>query len=266
MVAGDVQRALSGPQRWQVHHVVTTRSTNDDLARGSALRPDPVSGDVLVTEEQTAGRGRSGREWSCPPGAGLMFSVKVSTVGIPPQRRAWLGVALGLAVAHAFRDVVQVDVGLKWPNDVLVDGLKCGGILAESVGDFVVVGAGLNISLDRAELPRADATSLLLAGAGEVNRNLLLAAILDEFGDLLDAWRDADGDVDVSGLRRRYLASCTTIGAQVRIELPGGRTATGLAVDVDPDGAIVVEQADGRHRYSAGDVVHLRPVSSGPIG
>ncbi len=262
MAADEVRRLLVRPDRWQVHHLRSTRSTNDDLARGSDLMPEPGVGDVLTTEEQTAGRGRSGRGWSCPRGAGLMFSVKVSTQGIPTQRRAWVGVALGLAVVRAFREVARVDAGLKWPNDVLVDGLKCGGILAESVGESVVVGAGLNISLDRDELPRPDAISLRLAGA-EVDRNLLLAAVLDEFGDLLDCWRAADGDVDRSGLRARYLAACATVGQQVRIELPGGRAATGLAVDVDPDGAIVVEQADGRRRYSAGDVVHLRPVLPG---
>jgi BirA family biotin operon repressor/biotin-[acetyl-CoA-carboxylase] ligase len=94
----------------------------------------------------------------------------------------------------------------------------------------------------------------------EVDRNRLLAAILDEFGDLLDPWHRAGGDVDLCGLRPGYLAVCATIGMTVSIELPGGRVVTGTAVDVDQEGAIVVDSGDGtRSRYSAGDVVHLRP-------
>ncbi|MET3804980.1 BirA family biotin operon repressor/biotin-[acetyl-CoA-carboxylase] ligase [Nakamurella sp. UYEF19] len=265
MSAAAVQAALRSPNDWQVRHVQQTRSTNDDLARGTPESPQPVDGMVLVTEEQTAGRGRSGRDWSCPPGAGLMFSAKVAMGGIPPQRRAWIGVALGLAVLHGFSRILEVagpTATLKWPNDVLVGGRKCGGILAEAIGESVVVGAGLNISLQEHELPRADATSLVLAGVVEVNRNLLLATVLDHFGELLADWRRAGGDVGASGLRVAYLRACSTLGSAVRLELPGDTMVTGTAVDVDADGAIVVEALDGsRSRYSAGDVVHLRPAA-----
>lgn len=254
-----VDAALLRRDGWRLEHVLATGSTNDDLAaRLRASGIERLAGTVLVTEEQTAGRGRSGRQWSCPAGAGLMFSVAVEVSAIPPTRRAWTGVALALAVVSAFDSVAGVPAGLKWPNDVLVDGAKCGGILAESAGDLVVVGAGLDISLERAELPRPDATSLLLHGA-PVDRNSLLAAVLDEFGRLLAVWRQEQGDVDRAGLRPAYLAACTTLGSSVRLELPGGAATTGTAVDVDPDGAIVLETGSGRVRYSAGDVVHLRP-------
>ncbi len=287
-----VASALRRRDGWRLRHVLTTGSTNDDLSawaregqrtagertagertagkrpagertageRAAGERPagHVVAGTVLVTEEQTTGRGRSGRQWSCPPGAGLMFSLAIDAAGIPPARRPWTGVALGLAVASAFGSVGGVQAGLKWPNDVLLDGGKCGGILAEVAGDLVVVGAGLNISLDHAELPRADATSLLLAGA-DVDRTALLAGVLDEFGRLLADWRAAGGDVDRSGLRPAYLAACVTLGSSVRLELPGGGAVAGTAVDVDADGAIVLDTGGGLVRYSAGDVVHLRP-------
>lgn len=259
MDVAAVAALLRRPGSWRLRHLVTTGSTHDDLARAAReFGAAAVAGTVLVTEEQTTGRGRSGRQWSCPAGAGLMFSVAVDAAAIPAARRAWTGVALGLAVTRAVGSVAGVHAGLKWPNDVLVDGAKCGGILAEAAGDLVLVGAGLNISLDRAELPRADATSLRLAGA-QVDRNALLAAVLDGFAALLAAWRSAGGDVDRCGLRRAYLAACVTIGSAVRVELPGGAAVLGTAVDVAADGAIVIESAAGRVRYCAGDVVHLRP-------
>lgn len=273
-----VAAAFRRSDGWRLEHVSTTGSTNDDLAgrarasgggvvlagtglAGPGLATTGLAGTVLVTEEQTAGRGRFGRQWSCPPGAGLMFSVAVDASAIPPARRAWTGVLLALAVSATFGSVAGVQAGLKWPNDVLIDGAKCGGILAESVDELVVVGAGLNISLEPAELPRPDATSLRLVGA-RVDRHALLAGVLDEFGRLLAAWRSAHGDVDRAGVHSAYLASCVTIGSRVRLELPGGAAVVGTAVDVDADGAIVLDSSAGRVRYSAGDVVHLRPAGS----
>lgn len=265
-----VAKALTDPSGWVVRHVDATGSTNDDLARG-AISTGTGSGDdaylVLVTEEQTAGKGRSGRQWACPAGAGLMFSIRLERSAIPdipPARRGWVGAVLGLAICRAFSEVAGIGATLKWPNDVLVDGLKCGGILAEMTQNAVIVGAGLNISLRPEELPRADATSLALAGAPSVDRNALLAGILDDFSVSMLAWRQAGGDIDRCGLRGRYLATCATIGSSVRVELPGDRSVFGTAVDVDPDGAIVLQDGSGRRtRYSAGDVVHLRPAGPG---
>jgi len=278
-----VRLACGRPQRWEIRTVSATGSTNDDLtaemaAPGSGIRmrgpardglgPDPV----LVSEEQTSGRGRSGRHWACPAGAGLMFSIGVRVPEVPPWRRGWIGAALGVAIVRAFRRIDPpgrqtgtdgwngAASSLKWPNDVLVGGRKCGGILAEMTGDAVVVGAGMNVSVQSEELPRPDATSLFLAGACSVDRNLLLAAVLDEFGPRMDRWRAAAGNVDGSGLRAEYLELCSTVGSYVRVELPGGQAVAGLAVDVDAEGAIVVDRGPGgRSRYSAGDVVHLRP-------
>ncbi|SDP03569.1 BirA family transcriptional regulator, biotin operon repressor / biotin-[acetyl-CoA-carboxylase] ligase [Nakamurella panacisegetis] len=261
-----VAASVARPGRWDIRYVTETGSTNDDLARGAA-GPAPAGAiTVLITEEQRAGRGRSGRQWACPPGAGLMFSVRLDLAGIPVGRRGWTGAVLGLAIVGAFAEVAGVEAGLKWPNDVLIGGHKAGGILAEMAGDAVIVGAGLNISLQPEELPRPDATSLLLAGAAPVDRDRLLAAVLDRFAVLLDEWTSAGGDVDAAGIRRRYLDSCVTIGQTVRLDLPDGAAVVGTVVDVDPDGAVVLS-VDGRPgRYSAGDVVHLRQNPTTPVG
>jgi BirA family biotin operon repressor/biotin-[acetyl-CoA-carboxylase] ligase len=175
---------------------------------------------------------------------------------------------LGLAIVRAVNGT-GIPAQLKWPNDVLIDGRKCAGILGEVAGSALVVGTGINVSLVPAELPRSDATSLWLAApagndiAGVVlDRNTLLAAILDSFGDLVDRWVAARGDVDASGLRVEYRRACATIGSRVRLELPGGPAVLAEAVDVALDGSLIVVDDDGQcTTYSAADVVHLRPGS-----
>ncbi len=256
-----VGRLLTAPQRWRIEHTVVTGSTNADLAARVATAE---SGQVLTTEEQLTGRGRSGRDWYCPAGAGLMFSALVRLPQVPVDRRGWTGALLGLAIVTALGRLSGTRARVKWPNDVLVGGRKCAGILGEMVDDAVVVGAGINISLRADELPRADATSLLLVGGRQLpaalDRTALLAGILDDFGDLLDRWVAAHGDIDVSGLRAEYRIACATIGSDVRLVLPGGRQLLARAVDVAADGALLVEDGNGRATaYSAADVVHLRP-------
>lgn len=255
-----VTALLSRPGSWTVRQIAVTGSTNADLAAAaSTLR----HGLVLTTEEQMRGRGRAGRDWVCPPGAGLMFSVLLREPRIPADRRGWTGAVLGLAIVRAISARTGLDAALKWPNDILIGGRKCAGILGEVADDAVVIGSGINVSLVADELPRDDATSLLLAGAGTaeaLNRAGLLAGILDEFGFLLDRWVAAGGDIDRSGLRADYLAVCATVGSRVRLVLPGGGEPVLQAIDVAADGSLVVQDDAGRRRsYSVADVVHLRP-------
>jgi BirA family biotin operon repressor/biotin-[acetyl-CoA-carboxylase] ligase len=253
----QVTRGLADPNRWRIEYCVQTGSTNADLA-ARAEAGTLESGQVLVTEKQTAGRGRAGRDWQCPAGAGLMFSVAVRLPAVPADRRGWIGAVLGLSIVAAMNRVSGVPAGLKWPNDVLIDGAKCAGILGELAGDVLIVGSGINVSLTEAELPRADATSLVLAG-GDTDRAALLAAILDELGRWSDRWTDAAGDVQAAGIRPAYLSACTTIGADVRLLLPAERWVTGRAVDVDSAGALVIDDGPGgRRTYTVGDVVHVR--------
>jgi BirA family biotin operon repressor/biotin-[acetyl-CoA-carboxylase] ligase len=167
----------------------------------------------------------------------------------------WLPLLTGVALATAVRRVTGLDARLKWPNDLLVDGRKCAGILAEGVPDGgVVVGVGLNVSLRVDELPRPDATSLALAGAVSLDRQVLLVAILDELASWYRRWQAVGGDPRSSGLRTAYLACCATVGREVNVALPGADPLTGIATGVDGDGRLVVA---GR-AVAAGDVVHVR--------
>ena len=242
---------------WVIEHVPVTGSTNADLAARAEELP---SGFVLTTDEQLAGRGRAGRGWECPAGAGLLFSALIRAPRVAAERRGWVGMALGVALVDALRDVAALpDAGLKWPNDVLIGDAKCAGILGEVAGDAVIVGCGVNVTVERSQLPRADATSLQLAGAAQLDRTVLLDAILGRFDELLAGWHAAAGDADASGLRAAYRSSCRSIGSVVRIELPGGAVVTGSAEDVDQAGSLVVrDDVGGLRTYSVGDVVHVR--------
>ncbi len=265
---------------WRDIRVVErTGSTNADLAEqvrsAAAAGGSLAEGAVLVAETQTAGRGRLGRAWNAPPRSGLMFSVLLRPgAAVPPVRLGWVPLLTGVATAAAIRSVTAragagdfgdaprgggvVDAGLKWPNDLLVGERKLAGILAERVEDAVIVGVGLNVSLRADELPVPSATSLLLEGAAVVDREIVLRAVLRELALRYTEWRAADGDPDGSGLRAAYREHSATVGREVRIELPGGGTATGTAVDVDAEGRLVV-RSDGKERaFSAGDVVHVR--------
>jgi BirA family transcriptional regulator, biotin operon repressor / biotin---[acetyl-CoA-carboxylase] ligase len=252
----------SSPLYTGVDVVASTGSTNADLL--AAARAGAAAGSVLVAEEQTAGRGRLDRSWQSQPGAGLTFSVLLRPTGVVPGSRGWLPLLTGVAVTGALAAHVAVEARLKWPNDVLADGpdgpRKLAGILAEQAGDAIVVGVGLNVSATRAELPPGQATSLLLAGGENLDRQAILTAVLGELAAWYLRWTGVPrpGDAAASGLRAAYLRVCSTVGQQVRVELPGGGVLVGRAEDVDDAGRLLVSAGDGVHAVSAGDVVHVR--------
>jgi BirA family biotin operon repressor/biotin-[acetyl-CoA-carboxylase] ligase len=170
----------------------------------------------------------------------------------------WLPLLAGVATATAVRSVTGVRACLKWPNDVLIEDGKLAGILAERSGDAVVVGIGLNVLGRPDDLPVPTATSLELHGARDTDRSELLAEVLGQFERWYQGWADAGGDADASGLRASYLRLCRTIGKQVNVTLPGGRTLSGVATDVDASGQLIVESGTEPIPVSAGDVIHVR--------
>ena len=200
--------------------VDSTNRVAADLARGGA-----ADGLVVVADHQTAGRGRRGRRWESGPGTSLLVSVVLRPVP------ALVTLAAGVAAAEACAAVAGAGVRLKWPNDVMADEGKLGGILSELVGDAAIVGLGMNLGW---------------APPG--------AACLGPEVDpeaLLTAWLAAlDEPVDVLA---RYRRRCSTLGRRVRVELPG-ETLEGVADDVDDQGRLVV---DGR-AIAAGEVFHVR--------
>lgn len=245
---------VGGASEWRRLDVVeATGSTNADLVARAAAGED-IRGAVLLAEHQTSGRGRRGRVWSGVPMGSIAMSVGVSTEGVGEQFWALLPLITGVAVVEALGDVGVVG-SLKWPNDVLVNGAKIAGILAEVVSPqrAVVIGIGLNVTVGADEIDQPSAISVLAAG-GTTDRDRLVSNVLQRLGARLAGWRTGDG-----GVLAAYRHHSGTIGAQVRAFLPGDRELVGTATGVDDRGQLCIESPAGTTVVAAGDIVHLRP-------
>jgi BirA family transcriptional regulator, biotin operon repressor / biotin---[acetyl-CoA-carboxylase] ligase len=234
-------------------------STNAELVRAAA--EDAPEGTVLVAEHQAAGRGRLDRTWISPPRAGITVSFLLRP-DVPAARRGWLPLLTGVALAESVAGTTGVLPSLKWPNDLLArDGRKLAGILAESTGQAVVVGVGLNVSTSTEELPETG-TSLSRVTGATVDRAPVLLEFLRAVEKRYRRWTEHLGDPVASGLAQDYLAWCSTVGATVAVDLPDGSTLEGVAEAVDWDGRLVVVTAAGRVELATGDVRHVRTRSA----
>lgn len=239
---------------WPVHVCLETASTNDLASAGAADGAE--DGSTWVAEHQTKGRGRLGRSWHSPVGTGIWMSVlRRHDLAIDEGWRVTLGA--GLAVSNAIREVAGLEARLKWPNDILIDGRKAAGILAESRADggrlrHSVVGIGLNVHLDAEAFPpdlRETATSIDMAG-GSATRTDLLVGILAEL--------DAVSRLPTDELRDAWSERCAHWGQRVRVERDC-EVVEGVAHALGEDGAFVITLDDGTtFSVHAGDVTHVR--------
>jgi BirA family biotin operon repressor/biotin-[acetyl-CoA-carboxylase] ligase len=255
-------RAAAVSPRLQV--VETTDSTNADLVKAAASAPEQWPHlSVVLTTDQRAGRGRLDRTWTAPPGTGLAASVLVRVPDLPVAGRAWIPLIAGAAMTRAVIEHVRGtghSAGLKWPNDVLLDGGKLSGILAEVVPghpEAVVIGAGVNTTMTRADLPVETATSFAATGL-DVDEDRLLADYLVALDEQLRALTRAQGDAAGSGVLGQIEALCSTLGSDVVVSLPDGTQLHGRAQRIDTDGRLAVVSAGVETAVSAGDVVHVR--------
>lgn len=223
-----------------------------------------AEGLVVAADHQTDGRGRLDRTWETPAGSALTFSMLLRPTA-PTRSWPWLPLLAGYAVAKSLR-ALGYEAGVKWPNDVLIGDKKVAGILVERIettdGPAAVLGIGLNVAMTAEELPVPTATSLALEsdGGSAPDRTEVLLAVLASVREAYDAWQ-VGGDPAGLRLEESYTTACVTIGCDVRVDLPGGETLAGRAVEIDPAGRLVVEGPDGPRAVGAGDVVHVRPVS-----
>jgi BirA family biotin operon repressor/biotin-[acetyl-CoA-carboxylase] ligase len=252
-----------GAGRIELHRRIG--STNDRIRE--LARAGTAAGAVAAAETQTGGRGRRGRTWHSPAGAGLYFSVLLRPT-IPPDMLPLITIAAGVGAAEAVESLAGRTPDLKWPNDLLMDGLKIGGILTEiefngDAPDFVVVGLGINVNLDVADLEPelvGAAGSLSMALGRPLDRTSLLIALL---GGLERAWLDlCAGRRDA--LLERYRRKCFLIGERVTARI-GERTVEGWAEDVDRWGRLMLRSSerDALIPLSGGEVFQVRPAGPG---
>lgn len=224
-------------------------STNDWLAEQAAQgAPDGL---WVRADRQTGGRGRRGRAWTSEAGNLFASTLCRPQLGEGPAQQ--LSFVAALALDEALQGWVPAErLGLKWPNDVLLDGLKCSGILLEGVAGCTVVGIGVNLLHHPADTERP-ATSLAAAGFYAPTASEFLRRVHDSFADNRMLWRDHG----FAAIRTRWLARATGRGAPLAARL-GGETLNGDFHDLAADGALQLRLGDGSLRaIHAGEVFGL---------
>ena len=229
-------------------------STNNHL-RGKALQGAP-GGTVCLAERQHGGRGRRGRDWVSPFAANLYFSLLWR---IPAGVMALGGLSLvtGIAVVRSLRCFGVEPAGLKWPNDILVNQAKLAGILIDVVGEStgpcaVVIGIGMNVGMPRTAAAGIDQpwTDLnTLTGRNDVSRNRLAACLLDHLLPAITQFETQGLEPFMAEWQRYDIVQ----GRPVDLQLPNG-VVSGTACGIDAGGALLVDTATGRRRFTSGEV------------
>jgi BirA family biotin operon repressor/biotin-[acetyl-CoA-carboxylase] ligase len=242
----------------KIHLFETVDSTNTK-AYEFALQ-GAREGEVVVAESQKKGRGRLGREWFSPPFSNLYLSV-ILRPKIPPHQASLITLMAAVATAEALRKFSGLDPRIKWPNDVLLNDRKVAGLLNEihSEADrihFVILGIGINLNMDASMVSkeiRSRATSLKIETGQTISRKAFLKTLLEELETWYEVFLEEGGTIILKAWRDRARIQ----GKQVNVT-SFGETLRGVAIDVDSDGALILETETGeRKRVVAGDVEYL---------
>jgi BirA family transcriptional regulator, biotin operon repressor / biotin---[acetyl-CoA-carboxylase] ligase len=241
----------------QVIHYDTIGSTNDEARR--LAREGAPECTTICAREQTAGRGRRGRSWASPPGN--LYASLIIRPDCPAGKAAQLGFVTALAIGDALRAKLAAieELSFKWPNDVLLRGRKLAGILLESETkagqalDFVIVGIGINLVSSPLEVD-FPTTSVAAEELDPPSPSALLDEITKHFQGWLQRWRMAG----FAPVRLAWRARATSIGDLIRVRL-GATTLHGRFLDIDDEGALLLETAVERRRISAGEILSASP-------
>lgn len=246
-------------------------STNREAFR--LAQSGAAHGTVVLAESQSGGYGRHGRPWFSPPGLNLYCSTIIRGAGLRISLAHWLSwtpLITALAAVEAVQQVTAISLTLKWPNDLLLLQRKVGGILCESLfqtptDPAIIIGIGLNVNVAREAFPEDllhIAASLAETSPQPIDRNRLVAQLLLELEHCLDELQSHGS----SRLRQAYIARCTTLGRQVRVQFTTHDQVTGIAEDISADGALQIRPLSPHFSSQpmhvldvrAADVIHLR--------
>jgi BirA family biotin operon repressor/biotin-[acetyl-CoA-carboxylase] ligase len=241
--------------RWLGREILILAEASSTNAVALSSIGQQQSGSVILAETQKEGRGRLSRSWASPPG-GIWMSLIVRP-DIPLSRVYRINMAATVSICRAICIQLGLQAGIKWPNDILIREHKVCGILTELGAqvdrlDYAVVGVGLNANNDTAAFPSQWRSTSLAARLGKsIDRCALIAAILNEMEQALD-------DIESHELYEEWRSRSLTLGKRVRISSAEG-DLMGQVLDLDQDGALILEQGGDRRRILAGDCIHLRP-------
>lgn len=243
----------------EIHYYSEIGSTNDE-AKKCAVAGCP-EGTLVITETQQGGRGRLSRGWFSPTAKGIWMSV-VLRPPFPPQEAPKCTLMAAVALNRAIREVAGIPCGIKWPNDILCNGRKLVGILTEMSAEMdainhIVIGTGINVNIAADEIPpelKEIATSILVEKGAPVSRLDLLIRVLECLEELYLAVKKSGFETVLAAWRRESI----TLGRMVNVIAPD-KSYQGKALDIDGDGALLVETGQGVERVLAGDV-SIRPV------
>lgn len=233
----------------------TEVDSTQDIAKKLAAQGE-VEGTLVIAENQLQGRGRMGRHWSSSEG-GIYLSL-ILRPNIKPAQALWFPLITGVAVAEAAQRLAGVQAKLKWPNDIVIGGKKAGGILIEMSAeidrlDYVVIGIGINVNNGKADFPQEledIATSLKVECGQEISSVKLVQAILIN----IEQWYDDFTSSGFERIRQTWKEMSNTIGSLVSVSTPEG-SVDGCAIDIDHDGALIVQNEKGDlKRIIAGDI------------
>lgn len=211
---------------------------------------DADVGDVYLAEYQSAGRGRANRTFESESGESILLSAVLSPVGQPENRWGWVPLLVGVAACSAIIKSTGVQPMLKWPNDLMINEEKVGGIIAEKVNEKIIIGIGINCLQRSGNLPAAGATSLQIHSSGPVNRDDVAINFLNDLERIVAQWQEKPFP-----LENKYRQLCSTLEQDVRLTLPDGREIHGRAAAISNGGALVL--GDGKE-FVVADVTHLR--------
>ncbi len=241
----------------KIYYLERCSSTMDIALRLAS--DSPSEGTIILAESQTKGRGRYGRHWVSPKYKGIYFSLMLKPK-ISPSQSALLTFLAAVSVCEAVKAASGITCAIKWPNDILANNKKLGGILTELAaepegGNFVIIGVGLNVNNEPSGLLRT-ATSLKSAGSDRKNfdRAELLRQILSKIEDNYLVF----GKKGAAPIMDKWRSFNATLGQRVRISSSRVHVE-GRAVDIDADGGLLVQKDNGNlQKFMAGDVSHLR--------
>jgi BirA family transcriptional regulator, biotin operon repressor / biotin---[acetyl-CoA-carboxylase] ligase len=240
-----------------IHYFNEVDSTNE-VAKYLA-EEGAEDGTVVVAEIQNKGKGRRGKTWISPPG-GIWMSV-ILRPEIPPHRASQLTLVTGVVVAKTIKEELNIDVGIKWPNDILIGKKKVCGILTEVNAtldkvNYLVVGIGIDMNVDVPMLPsdlQKGATSLKNELDTEINGALLVQRFLLNFENIYNDFKDGK----FPEILDEWRAMSSTIGTSVEVRTRGKRVQ-GYAVGINKEGILIIEMEDGSLRKMiSGECLHL---------